>query len=219
MINRRNMLIGGVLAAASGVAYARQPEIYAKQVKSDLFESWVPGDVDGWKVTSESGVVLPPPDSLSDRLYDNLATRVYTKPGEQPVMLLIAYNNSQDGVLQVHRPEVCYPVGGFALSPTQEVSLQAGGRTIPSNFFTAKGPDRTEQVAYFTRLGSAFPRSWFEQRVAVARANLQGRIPDGVLMRVSVLSQDREASLAKLERFAAAFVDASPPQLQQRLIG
>lgn len=218
-ITRRNVLIGGVLAAASGVAYARQPQIYAKRIEEETFKDWVPTEVDGWRIASESGVVLPPPDSLSDRLYDNLATGVYTKRGETPVMMLLAYNNSQDGVLQVHRPEVCYPVGGFALSPTMEVPLHAGGRTIPSNFFTAKSQDRTEQVAYFTRLGSAFPRSWFEQRMAVIEANLQGKIPDGMLMRVSVLSNDRDAAFEKLERFAASFIEASPAPLRQRLIG
>ncbi len=220
LISRRSVVIGGVLAAASGVAFARQPEIAAPQVKTDTFEKWVPDTFAGWSNTSASGVVLPPPDSLRDRLYDNLATRTYVAPSATiPIMLLLAYNNAQDGVLQVHRPEVCYPVGGFALSPTQNIALQAAGQSIPANFFTAEGPGRIEHVAYFTRLGTAFPRSWAEQRLAVVRANLAGVIPDGMLMRVSLISTNRDQARESLTAFATQFIEASPPPLRKRLIG
>src|SRR3546814_21141626 len=79
----------------------------------------------------------------------------------------VCSSDLQDGVLQIHRPEVCYPVGGYDLSPTRKVEVPVGNRKIPANFFTATGPDRIEQVQYFTRLGDSFPRSWAEQRLAV----------------------------------------------------
>ncbi|NVD45757.1 exosortase-associated protein EpsI, V-type [Qipengyuania atrilutea] len=218
LLSRRHLIIGGALAAASGVAYARQPKEYAKPVDGEVFDDLLPAKVGGYEVVSTSGVVLPPPDTLRDRLYDNLATRVYSAPGHPHIMLLLAYNNTQDGVLQVHRPEVCYPVGGFALSPTQEVAIDAGERSIPANFFTAEGPDRVEQVTYFTRLGDAYPRSWAEQRLAVIKANLNGRIPDGMLMRVSLLGNDRDEALSDLRSFASKFVAASPPKLQRLLL-
>ena len=218
LLSRRHIIIGGALAAASGVAYARQPKEYAKPVDGEVFDDLLPARVGAYEVVSTSGVVLPPPDTLRDRLYDNLATRVYSAPGQPNMMLLLAYNNTQDGVLQVHRPEVCYPVGGFELSPTQEVAIDAGAKSVPANFFTAKGPDRVEQVTYFTRLGDAYPRSWAEQRLAVIKANLAGRIPDGMLMRVSLLGTDSGSALPDLSFFASQFVAASPPQLQRLLL-
>lgn len=219
LLSRRHMLIGGAMACASGVAFARRPQVVNPVIDAELFESWIPARFGGWKVLSESGVVLPPPDALRDRLYDNLVTRVYSAPGRPVVMFLVAYNNAQDGVLQVHRPEVCYPVGGFVLSETQKIDLPLGGNAIPSNVFTAKGPDRTEQVVYFTRLGNDYPRSWAEQRLAVVEANLRGDIPDGLMMRVSVLGADREGAETLLSQFANAFYEASPQPLRRLLVG
>jgi EpsI family protein len=170
-------------------------------------------------LASTSGVVLPPPDALKDRLYDNLVTRVYQSPGLPPVMMLIAYNYRQDGVLQLHRPEICYPAGGYRLTGTEPVTLALGrGREIPASAFTAIGYDRTEQVLYFTRLGVRFPRTWMEQRISVMLANLKGQIPDGTLMRVSVLEPDEASALQVLRAFLTDFFNATPKPLHHILI-
>ena len=218
-LSRRNLLIGIALAGASGIAFARQPSVANPVVPEKLFEAWVPTRFGRWEVVSQSGVVLPPPDALSDRLYDNLVTRVYAASDLPPVMLLLAYNNAQDGVLQVHRPEFCYPVGGFELSKTREISFNAGGQAVPANIFTATAPNRVEQVAYFTRLGSAYPRKWSEQRLAVMRANLAGDIPDGMMMRVSALGIDRTQAQALLSDFSRQFIESANPRLQRLLLG
>ncbi len=218
-LSRRNMLLGVVLGGASAIAFARRPAIANPKVSEKQFEAWVPKRFGAWDTVSESGVVLPPPDALSDRLYDNLVTRVFVAPDLPPVMLLLAYNNAQDGVLQVHRPEFCYPVGGFQLSPTRDIVIEAGGRSVPANFFTASAPNRLEQVAYFTRLGSAYPRRWSEQRLAVMRANLAGDIPDGMMMRVSALGLDPREAQGLLTGFAREFIENSNPKMQRLLLG
>ncbi|WP_120716533.1 exosortase-associated protein EpsI, V-type [Tsuneonella amylolytica] len=219
LFNRRHFFIGGLLVAASGLAFARKPDIAHPIVPSKLFDKWIPQRFGAWSEVGQSGVVLPPPDATRDRLYDNLVTRVYAGSSGPPVMLLLAYNNAQDGVLQVHRPETCYPVGGFALSPTVSLDLPVGNRSVPGTAFTATGPDRTEQVLYFTRLGGDFPRTWVEQRVAVIEANLARQIPDGMLMRVSVLNTPFEIARPQLTRFMQEFFEASAPRLQQLLVG
>ncbi|KTE18992.1 hypothetical protein ATE67_15715 [Sphingopyxis sp. H050] len=218
-ISRRNALIGGVLACASGVALLRQPAIANPVVPEATFEKWIPDKFAGWSSVSQAGIVLPPPDSMRDRLYDNLVTRVYSSADLPPVMLLLAYNNSQDGVLQVHRPEVCYPVGGFDLSETRPVDVKVGTQVIPANFFTATSPERLEQVQYFTRLGNAFPRRWSEQRFAVIRANLAGEIPDGMMMRVSTLGIGSAEAESLLDNFTRDFIQNSNIKLQQLLLG
>lgn len=216
-LSRRHFIIGGAMVATSAVAFARQPDVYMPVVETDVFERWVPKSFGHWSLVGSSGVVLPPPDALSDRLYDNLVTRVYAS-GDTYVMMLIAYNNRQDGMLQVHRPEVCYPVGGYVLTDTLPIPVDVLGREVPSNVFTATGPDRTEQVVYFTRLGDAYPRTWAQQRLVVMEENLVGRIPDGIMLRVSVLSKRREESLATLRSFIGEFAEASGPSLQKLLV-
>ncbi|MGB5076925.1 MAG: exosortase-associated protein EpsI, V-type [Sphingorhabdus sp.] len=218
-ILRRHVVIGGILAGASGIAYARQPKVAMPVLKEKTFNGLVPGSFGDWSLVSRDGVVLPPPDTLRDRLYDNLVTRVYGSPNVPPVMLLLAYNNEQNGVLQVHRPEVCYPVGGFQLSETRQIELHVDKKTVPANIFTATSPTRTEQVIYFTRLGNSFPRSWMEQRISVMRSNLSGDIPDGMMMRISVLGIDQKRALPILAGFAQEFIKASPRHLQKLLVG
>lgn len=219
VLGRRHVLIGGAMLAASGLAFARLPTAHAAPIAKARFNDWVPDTIGPWRFATVSGVVLPPPDALSDRLYDNIVARVYEAPDLPAMMLMIAYNNIQDGVLQVHRPEICYPVGGYKLSPTRNYELALGNRTLPANVFAASGPDRTEQILYWTRLGDGFPRTWVEQRLAVARANVAGNIPDGVLVRLSLLGNDPDAALPLLERFARDFLNVSPPPLRRILVG
>jgi EpsI family protein len=155
---------------------------------------------------------------LSDRLYDNLVTRAYEGAGLPPVMMLLAYNNLQDGVVQVHRPEICYPVGGYKLSVTRPVSILTSGHKILASMFTATGVDRVEQVLYFTRLGGAYPTNWGAQRWAVIQENLRGQVPDGLLLRVSLIEQKQEAALPVLEAFTRDFIAAAPPNLQSLIL-
>jgi EpsI family protein len=220
IISRRHFVVGAILAGASAGSYAAQPQARYSPINKQKFVSWIPEKVGPWTATSASGVVLPPPDALSDRLYDNLVTRVYDAPNEPPVMVCIAYNYKQDGVLQLHRPEVCYPAGGYSLSPTVPVELPlASGREIHANAFTASGPERVEQVLYWTRVDDAFPRSWLDQRTVVMKANLRGIIPDGVLMRVSLADGDQSRSMETLRRFLTTFLEVAPQPLRRVLAG
>ncbi|MEE4538151.1 MAG: exosortase-associated protein EpsI, V-type [Erythrobacter sp.] len=218
-ITRRDAVIGGTFALASGFAYARTPQVYAPVVDPEEFESWVPANVGRWREIGASGVILPPPDETRDRLYDSVVTRTYAAPGLEPVMLLLAYNNMQDGVLQVHRPEICYSVGGHEITDTQETRMTLGQRVVPANRFTAIGPQGAEEVEYFTRLGNAFPTSWAQQRLAVMRANIAGDIPDGMMMRVSQLGTDRDKKRLVMGEFANEFFNRTPEPLRRLLVG
>lgn len=218
-ISRRSFLIGAALSAASGIAFARQPKPIHPVVNKDAFIGWIPKKVGPWSMDATSGVILPPQDQLSDRLYDNLVTRVYVSSTQPAVMLLLAYNNIQDGVLQVHRPEVCYPVGGFQLSDARQADIKLGKKAVPANFFTASTPNRIEQVSYFTRVGDSFPRSWSEQRIAVIQANLSQEVPDAMMMRASLLGKRQDEARVVLSQFYDRFYINADTRLQRLLIG
>lgn len=203
-VNRRHLVLGGAFCLASGLAYARLPQPVAPVIKKPAFEKLIPKTVGTWEFETSSGLVLPPPDALSDRLYDNLVTRTYSSEQDPMMMFLTAYSNTQDGVLQVHRPEICYPAGGYALTPTTPMKIDNGvGGTLSANIFTATGRDRTEHVLYWTRIGEFFPLAWSEQRLAVIRANLRGVIPDGVLVRISTVMPEMDEALPLMSKFAA----------------
>ncbi|WP_432199769.1 exosortase-associated protein EpsI, V-type [Erythrobacter sp. W53] len=224
-LDRRKVLLGLGMAAVAGFAQARQPVINTEPLEEGELVGLMPERMGRWTFMTESGLVLPPSDALSDRLYDNLVTRIYTNPEGKAAMFLMAYNNSQDGVLQIHRPETCYPAGGFVLSETQPMNVAlpsasgpaSGG--LPAQVFSADSRTRDEVVLYWTRVGEEFPQRWSQQRLTVAQDNIRGIIPDGMLARVSTLGSDIGAELPVLEDFVVALHNEAPPKLRGLLFG
>lgn len=220
VLTRRAFVVGGAMLAGAGAAAARLPQPNAPAINNDKFKALVPDQIGSWRFQQTSGLVLPPEDALSARLYDNLVTRVYADPSGQVMMLLIAYKNYQDGVLQIHRPEICYPAGGYSLSPTIATAIPlTGGQSMPANAFSADGKDHNEQVLYWTRIGDAFPVRWTEQRLAVLRANLARINPDGMLARVSMANDDMASSRPLMVKFVEDLRASSPPALRRILFG
>ena len=219
-LDRRALLVGAALLSVGGLAAARQPRPIATPVLKDALEKLIPFRIGDWTYRDASGIVLPPADALSDALYSGLVTRSYISPTGAPIMLLVAYSNVQDGMLQVHRPETCYPAGGYRLSPTRVMQVPtAAGTIIPASSFSADGVSRTEQVLYWTRIGNLFPTSWLDQRIAVMRANLAGVIPDGALIRISTLAPDMASAQADLMAFAAQLVKVVSPTGRRLILG
>ena len=218
--SRRQVLLGGALLATAGIAYARTPYRRLSVIGKSELESVIPLRIGEWAYETQSGLVLPPPDELAAQLYDQTITRVYSSSTSLPIMLLIAYGSSETGMLQVHRPETCYPASGYRLSESVETSVPLpGGRQVPSRFFSATGSDRIEQLLYWIRIGDQFPQRWIEQREAVFGQNLRGLIPDGLLVRISAVTTDRALAEATVKRFAATMIEAAGPQGKRLLLG
>jgi EpsI family protein len=215
-LSRRNVLTGAALLGAATLAYVRQPQPMPKQLGKGGLDALIPKNFGAWRFETTSGLVLPPPDATADRLYDEVVTRVYSRPDGQSVMFLAAYSGTQDGLLQLHRPEVCYPVGGYQLSQTQIAPVVfKNGDQVPARAFTATSALRVEHVLYWTRLGSALPTSWAEQRWAVVVANLEGAIPDGILVRMSCIDNESDKAFAILREFASDLAGSVTPKARQ----
>ncbi len=218
-LTRRHMLMGAALTATSAIALVREPKVTIAQLKRGELERLIPTRIGRWMFETRSGLVLPVDDPLVKSLYSDVLTRVYVTENGPPIMLLIAYSNTQNGMLQVHRPEVCYPAGGYSLSETQIESLDVTPTMhIPARMFSAESPSRTEQVMYWTRIGDESPTSWIDQRAAVIRANLKRVIPDGILVRVSTVLPDYNSAKPVLAEFASAMARTLSPQGRKLLI-
>ena len=218
-LDRRRVLIGGALLATAASAAALEPRKAINILGKAKLEDVVPAAIGPWRFHSKSGLVIPPQDALSEQLYTQLLTRVYVAPDQPPVMLLVAQGASQTGVIQVHRPEVCYPTGGYQLSPSRSVEIAVPGDEIHATGFTATADTRIEQLIYWTRIGRDRPRTWAEQRLSVARANLRGELPDAVLVRVSTLMPDSDGAFALLSDFVRAFVQSLAPRTRAFMVG
>lgn len=217
-VNRRKVLLGGLLAVTAGLTFARRPSVRLDYLGDGKLDRLIPQRIGDWKFLTTSGLVVPAEDPLSNALYAQLLTRVYTNNSDSAIMLLIAQSAAQTGLLQVHRPEFCYPAGGYEISPIVPRILQDGRPSFKVNQLTATLPGRTEQILYWTRVGDGMPSSWARQRLAIAEDNLRGVIPDAVLVRVSTINPDGPRAFAQLSTFIEQMMDAIPAANRKVLV-
>lgn len=220
LLSRRKLIIGLAVGGTVALSELYVPRRSVARIGEDAFGKLIPEQLGPWRYATQSGLVLPPEDQLSRTLYEQLLTRVYTDGGADPVMLVMAYSSVQEGRLQVHRPEVCYPAAGFSIIENSAATVPINDSfSIPVRFLAADRGARREYVMYWTRIGDSMPVRWFDQRLMMAKANLQGFIPDGLLARVSVISDDRDEAMATLTRFVQTLVADSGRAGRAMLIG
>ncbi|HEY0447075.1 MAG TPA: EpsI family protein [Allosphingosinicella sp.] len=221
MRSRREFMLGGMLLAASGTAYALTPRRKLSLLNGADLGKMIPRSFGGWSEVPTDALVVPQTEgSLSARLYSQTVGRVYQNSENEIVMMLIAYGDTQSDQLQLHRPETCYPAFGFDIEAARPVPIPlAPGVAIPARRLTALTDVRREQIMYWTRIGEHLPASEAEQRLMKLRTAFAGWIPDGVLVRFSNVSRDPEVGDRVNARFAAAFVDQIPPAARRVLMG
>ncbi|HJR82441.1 MAG TPA: EpsI family protein [Sphingomicrobium sp.] len=215
MLSRRKFALGLAFAGAAGVAAARQPDVRVDYLGKKKLEDILPEKIGQWTFVSTSGLVVPPEDQLSRALYSQLLTRVYSGEDGSTMMLLVAQSGSQTGILQIHRPEICYNAGGYALSDVHPHQVKLPGGVVPTMSMAASNGVRTERLLYWTRIGNHMPTSWRQQRIAVAIDNLKGRIPDAVMVRVSTFGNDGPAALASIDKFIRTMLASMTPAVRR----
>jgi EpsI family protein len=221
--SRRELLIAGTLIVGEAITFARMPTVpvVAMPKGSGTLDENVPTNIGAWYDSGSGGLVLPPEQQArSDRVYSDVLARSYLNPAGAALMFLIAYDPTQSGMLQVHRPEACYPAAGFTLDKPRRIDVPvAPGHTVSALFITATNGPRIEQILYWTRIGREFPRSYDEQRSSVMSQNLRGLLPDGALIRLSIVDPDAEGSLAMMVRFAQQLYAVGNDRCRKMLVG
>ena len=120
-LDRRSVMIGAALASMAGVSIIRTPEPSGRIVPDSRFRDAIPSRVGGWTSRRSAELVLPELDG-GERLYENLETRIYEGRDLPTIMFLVAYSSRQINDIQVHRPEVCYPVAGFPIKTSEPLT-------------------------------------------------------------------------------------------------
>lgn len=218
MLTRRKFALGLAFASVAGVAAARLPNKSVDYLGKNKLENLLPQKIGRWTYVSSSGLVVPPEDQMSRALYSQLVTRVYSDGSGPPIMLLVAQSATQTGILQIHRPEICYTAGGYQLSAIEPHMVKLPGGEIPTLSMSATSNARTEQLIYWTRIGDHVPRSWREQRLAVAMDNLKRINPDAIMVRVSTYGNDKARALASVDEFIVAMLSSMSPQTRRVFI-
>lgn len=232
MIERRDMLIALACASALGAAEGLRPRHKLARLREGAkLTDIVPAHFAGWAVGGGGDIVLPRTEgSLAARLYSDQLARVYKPDAPAPgaangsidpeVMVLIAYGAAQNDVLQLHRPEVCYPAIGFQITARQMLDLPLpSGAVIPAVALTAQSGGRIEDIVYWTRVGDALPRTAGEQRSDRLRSAIAGYVGDGMLVRASSVRIGSQPNYPTLEAFMVALMKAVAPRDRAAFIG
>ena len=219
LANRFAVLIAALMLTASIGALMARPTHKAAYGEASL-DSLVPKEFAGWhEIPAPVQVVNPQTQALLDKLYSEIVTRTYANAEGYRIMLSLAYGSDQRGSLQAHKPEVCYPAQGFTLRSNEPALLRTAYGDIPARrIYTTLGP-RQEPVTYWFTVGDRASPTQVEKRLVEIRFALTGRIPDGMLFRVSSIDGDPAHAYSLQDAFIGDLLNAVSPAGRKRLSG
>jgi EpsI family protein len=221
MIGRRDLMLGALGLGALGAAEALRPRKRLMLLHNTTIAETIPETFGPWQAEASSGLISPSmAGRLARTLYSEIVPRVYFhKDTGEGVMLLAAYGDTQSDLLQLHRPESCYPAVGFALKSAQTVTLAVAHNAIlPARRVVAATEERVENIFYWTRMGEDLPTTGGEQRNTRLINAMHGFVADGILVRCSMVG-DTQASFNTLDQFVAAMLSATPAARLPALVG
>jgi exosortase B len=219
---RGKWLVPGLAALAMAGAAVATPVI--KPVPAHLpidLERALPTSFADWRVDPDTESVAPTPDVQSklDLIYNQIVSRTYVNAAGERMMLTVAYGGDQSDALKAHRQEACYAAQGFEIHDLQHGTASAAGRMIPVTRMVAVRGERVEPVTYWFTMGDRVVLGRAERLHVQVASGLRGRVPDGMLVRVSSLSEDAPRAFAAQQAFLAAIFTPMPEGQAARFVG
>ncbi len=222
-VNRRKALVfaGLAVAAVSGAAAWRPSARLADSRPPVDLETMFPKQFAGWAVDTRMPVQLISPDVAAklDKIYNQTLSRTYVNAQGDRVMLSVAYGGDQSDGTRAHRPEVCYPAQGFELRGDARATVALSGGELPVRRLVARQGGRNEPITYWMVVGERIALTGTEQKFAQLAYSMRGLVPDGMLMRVSTIDDDKARAFAVQAGFIADLAHALDPPEQRRIFG
>jgi len=219
--NRMAFLVAALMCGASvaAVVVARPDTKAASLGPAFSLEAMIPKQFGDWREVPQRVLVINPQvQKMLDKDYSQILTRTYVNAEGYWVMLSLAYGSDQQRTLKLHKPETCYSGSGFTLHRTEASQLATPFGEIPvRRLFTSKGP-REEPVTYWLRVGDKAVQAWQSKLVELSYA-LTGRIPDGLLFRVSSIDPDQARANQLQDQFISQLLQTVSPAERKHLSG
>lgn len=217
-----HLVIGLCMFATAGLAPALKPTVMVADTaeKIDL-ENLIPRAFGGWKIDSTVTPLIanPEQEALINRIYDQTLTRTYVNAEGQRIMLSIAYGGDQSDTMQVHKPEACYPAQGFQILKNASDVFKTGEAEIPVRRLVATMGPRIEPITYWTTIGDTVAVGGIKWKLQQLKFGLTGKIPDGLLFRVSSIQADEQTAYAAQDQFTRDLLRALSPEGRKRIVG
>lgn len=222
-LHLRNLILLGLMLAASGLALALRPTAKIADLGPAVdLQTMVPHTFGDWHDEPSGAVQMVDPQQkeLIDMLYSQTLMRTYINAKGYRIMLSMAYGDNQSDSMQLHYPEVCYPAQGFTLMEKQPATLETeSGPVAATRILTSLGL-RQEPVTYWTIIGNQVFRGGLEKKLAEMRYGLFKRqIPDGMLIRISSIDNETGSAYNLHNHFASQMLAAMAPEFRQKLTG
>jgi EpsI family protein len=183
----------------------------------------IPRQFGDWHQLQELDVIAvnPAVQANLDKIYQQTLSRTYTNLAGEQIMLSLAYGGDQRDSMQVHRPEVCYPAQGFQIlqSVTDSLHLTQSQNTISVKRLVAKQGERVEPITYWLTVGDQVAVDGLKWKLVQIKYGLTGKIPDGLLFRVSSIDPNAKNAFVLQDQFINALVSAIDIKERARFIG
>lgn len=216
-----SVVAGLLMVSSAGLAKVMTPTLLMDKQNLVNLETMIPEEFGNWRIDLSSLPVLTNPEVKGsiNKIYSQTLSRTYANRQGQRVMLAIAYGSDQSTDLHIHRPEVCYRASGYQVGEMSKNFVETPLGTIPVMQLVAKQGARNEPITYWIRVGDSLTRGWFEQKLAAFKYGLSGKIPDGLLFRVSTLSYDKQNAYQVQQVFLAELLQAVRSSDRYWLVG
>jgi len=181
----------------------------------------IPEQIPGWKVDPDVVPlqVSPEVQTMLNSLYSDTLVRTYISPDGERVMLSLAYGGDQSGNLALHKPETCYGAQGFEISQFSRDDFISEAWRFPVTHLLAVRGQRSEPITYWTTVGDKVVRNGVEQKLQKLRYAMTGKIPDGILVRVSTIDPDPAHSYRIQNTFIQSMLASMTRTDRDRIIG
>jgi EpsI family protein len=216
------LVMGMAASVAVAMHFTPKPMFAPGEKPAVSLEAMFPTSFGEWTLdrSGPAQVISPAMTAALEKIYTESLSRTYVNAKGDRVMLSLAYGADQSRSMQVHKPEVCYEAQGFKVVASAKDSAQIGALKVPvMRLVTTQGP-RIEPITYWIRTGDYIVRGWLEQNTArVKNGLLHGQTPDGLLVRVSTIDDDKQHAYSVHDQFLAALAQASSTPARAMLLG
>lgn len=216
------LFIAVAMLAAAGLALALKPtEKVSNQGPEVNLETMIPKQFGDWQLDETVMPVQVAADVQAElnKIYDETLSRTYVNTRGVRVMLSMAYGGNQSDTLAVHKPEVCYPAQGFQLLEKNPGVVKTPYGPIQVTQLVARYGARTEPITYWINVGGKQVSGRLERKLQQLRFGITGKVPFGVLIRVSTISGDIQSSYSMHEAYIDDLLSAINPDQRVRVFG
>jgi len=218
---RHSILVGALMCAASAGALLARPSVeQAAHAPALRLDELIPARFGRWREAPAGPlqVVNPQQQALLERSYTQALARTYVHEDGYRIMLSLAYGANQRA-REVHLPEVCYPAQGFVIQAAEAGVLATAFGSIPVRRLFATLGTRQEPLTYWVTIGDVAVEGKMQKRLVDLRYGLSGRVPEGLLFRVSSIDRTLARAFRRQAEFVDELLSALPPAERARLSG